>query len=222
MKLKKIASLALAGVMAVSMLAGCATNKPEEKPGEGEGPVTTTSLSTEVGALVKDVPEYVTFADSDKLDNALKAAVEYAGVKDVLLQYVAQDTLEAVNNPDMTKALSDKAIEGEMTSLEDVGMVFAGTDGAGMSAYRLYAVSGNMGENAVKEMIAKELEPIIATYGEYDMGGDNWYYDYTVSVSTCTKTVNSTAVGAFGTGVGAENPSVTFVAVLVVRTAAHQ
>ena len=219
MKLKKIASLALAGVMAVSMLAGCATTKPETKP---EDPTVTSSVSTEVGALIENVPEYVTFASSNKLDGALKAAVEYAGVKDVLLQYVAQDTLEAVNNPDMTKALSDKAIEGEMTSLKDVGMVFAGTDGAGMSACRLYAVSGNMGENAVKEMIAKELEPIIATYGEYDMGGDNWYYDYTVSVSTCTKTVNSTAVGAFGTGVGAENPSVTFVAVLVVRTAAHQ
>ena len=42
MKLKKIASLMLAGVMAVSMLAGC---KGSANSGEEENPVVPTTLS---------------------------------------------------------------------------------------------------------------------------------------------------------------------------------
>ena len=221
MKLKKIASLALAGVMAVSMLAGCATTKPETKP---EEPTETTGISKEVGALVEDAPEYVTFADSAELDSALKAAVEYAGVKDVLPQYVGQDTLATVKNSEMHNKiytqLSDDKVDWD--TLTAIGWVNAKTDGKSAQAYELYAVSGNIGENAVKELVAEELEQYVDSYMEYDENGDNWYYDYTVSVSSCTKTVNSTIAGVGGTGVGAENPSVTFVAVQVVRTAAHQ
>ena len=36
MKLKKIASLALAGIMAVSMLAGCSTTNPKPNPNPGD------------------------------------------------------------------------------------------------------------------------------------------------------------------------------------------
>ena len=224
MKLKKIASLALAGVMAVSMLAGCATNKPEEKP--DEGPVTTTSLSTEVGALVEDVPEYVTFADSDKLDSALKAAVEYAGVKDVLPEYIHLNQLTEVYGRWSTVAskldekLADKAYTPNTLNkygygFNWIGTVTNGMDGEKGMASQLYVVSKNVGDTALKEMIAEKLEKAdIAKYMKCDLMGDNWNYDYTVSVSTCTKTVNSSAA--------AENPTVTFVAVQVVRTATHQ
>ena len=72
MKLKKIASLMLAGVMAVSMLAGC-NGKTETKPeGEGEGEGTTTSgYSAMLGEKAADALKK---ADKDKLftftDNA--------------------------------------------------------------------------------------------------------------------------------------------------------
>ena len=62
MKLKKIASLALAGVMAVSMLAGCATTKPETKPVDPDQPA--TGVFYFCWAILRTFPSSLTFADS--------------------------------------------------------------------------------------------------------------------------------------------------------------
>ena len=78
MKLKKIASLALAGVMAVSMLAGC-SNKGTENNGTNDQEQTTTasSLSSELRkALSNDAMRKVTAISNSKLDAALEDAVE--------------------------------------------------------------------------------------------------------------------------------------------------
>ena len=101
MKLKKIASLALAGVMAVSMLAGCSTasnggNNGGEGEGEGEGTV-VSGYSSVLGEALKDVDcikdkDYITFQDSAADETALQAAVDaidadslkdYAEIRDV-------------------------------------------------------------------------------------------------------------------------------------------
>ena len=101
MKLKKIASLALAGVMAVSMLAGCSTasnggNNGGEGEGEGEGTV-VSGYSSVLGEALKDVKgvkdkDYVTFQDNAEDKTALQAAVDaidadslkdYAEIRDV-------------------------------------------------------------------------------------------------------------------------------------------
>lgn len=75
MKLKKVVSLALAGVLAVSMLAGCGTNKPED-PSQDDNGTTQTGYSAEFAKIVdlKDM-DYVTFQDSTVDQEALKAAV---------------------------------------------------------------------------------------------------------------------------------------------------
>ena len=96
------------------------------------------------------------------------------------------------------------------------------------SAVILYAVSSAIGENAMKQMVAEQIGDAFYGY-KYSIentNGGNYNHEYTVSVSTYTKTVNSSIVGGGvgGTGVvgGAENPAVTFVAVQVVRTSTHQ
>ena len=250
MKLKKIASLALAGVMAVSMLAGCSTNNTNDDKKEPDAPA--TGVSTEVGALVKNAPKFVTFADSSKLDSALDYTMEWAGVEFVLDHYVHRTDLEEVS--DFDEALESKLNIGtdvEEKNLEDIGAIKVNTDGKGAVAYELYAVSGSIGENAVKQQIADKLSKVVSTYKAYDEKGDNWYYDYTVSVSVDSKTVNSAGVGGVNSssvdgGIGgiiggsiggiiggsaskieggvtsAEKPVVTFVAVQVVREARAQ
>ena len=248
MKLKKIASLALAGVMAVSMLAGCATTKPETKPVDPDQPA--TGVSTSVGALIKDVPEYVTFADSSKLDGALDYTMEWAGAKFVLGQYVNQENLDEVMDKDMAAAMADKLGTTKETILT-IGDIDNKTNGASAVAYQLYAVSGTKGEDAVKKMVADELDDVVKSYKKYDLNGDNWDYAYTVSVSIDSKTVNSVGVGGVDGGIhgdgnvvvvpgmgvvvggsvnggihggstSAANPTVTFVAVQVVRSAVRQ
>ena len=242
MKLKKIASLALAGVMAVGMLAGCATTKPETKPVDPDQPA--AGVSTSVGALIKDVPEFVTFADSSKLDGALDYTMEWAGAQFVLDQYVYQNELVEVHDFDNAMKAKLDVEDVTTTSIEEIGNINNKTDGDAAIAYKLYAVSGTKGENAVKQMVADKLAAEIKDYKEYDLNGDSWYYDYTVSVSVDSKTVNSVGVGGVdGVIVGSEgncwhpgfvvggitggntsaaDPTVTFVAVQVTRTAAHQ
>ena len=230
MKLKKIASLALAGVMAVSMLAGCATTKPETKP---EDPTETSSISKEVGALIKNVPSYVTFEDSTSLDAALKKAVQYAGVMNVMPNYVWNDTLTNVDL-DIYGVLTD----GVKTTvgIGDIGsqktLEAAEKDAGGKTtlpnavAADMTVISTAIGEDAVKEQIAEHIENWVKSY-QYALDNKTtavnsaFKYNYVVSISTCTKTVNSSVQGGNNGFQGAADPSVTFVAVQVVRTATH-
>ena len=70
MKLKKIASLMLAGIMAVSMLAGCKSGNPSSDP---ETPVTPTGLAANVmNELSKNVTDKVSFT----VDGELQKTVE--------------------------------------------------------------------------------------------------------------------------------------------------
>ena len=76
MKLKKIASLALAGVMAVSMLAGCSTasNNQPEQPEQPTNPATgySTMVGNNLSAAAKSK---VTMSDSNDLDKALESNI---------------------------------------------------------------------------------------------------------------------------------------------------
>ena len=78
MKLKKIASLALAGVMAVSMLAGCSTTSNE--PQDPTTPPTTTPVSGKSAvfeAQLSDLADVkITMSDSADLQAALDAAAQ--------------------------------------------------------------------------------------------------------------------------------------------------
>ena len=268
MKLKKIASLALAGVMAVSMLAGCSNTSNNGNNGNNGGdPIDPGTAG--VSAAVKDrvaaniapeeIPEYVSFKDSTALDSNLEYAVEFAGVTNVLPQYVLFDKLTPVM-PDIDYRLH-KAVGDEYDgiTIKNIGDVDTLQDAENKDGYKiddevaveLWAVSSAIGENAVNQMIAEKIDKIVTEYqyainntnGDATDGG-NYNHEYTVSVSTYTKTVNSSSIGggigvdiegnapralatpdiSFGVsaGVGAANPAVTFVAVQVVRTSTHQ
>ena len=84
MKLKKIASLMLAGVMAVSMLAGCSGNGSNSgNNGNGNNTVVEPGTPSIVTAFNdgqdEDNKVKVTFSSNASLDAALKKAVENSG-----------------------------------------------------------------------------------------------------------------------------------------------
>ena len=81
MKLKKIASLMLAGVMAVSMLAGCSTTSVDPTPEQPEEP---TNPSTGYSAMLQSklsphANSSITLSDDTDLNNALNYAGGYVG-----------------------------------------------------------------------------------------------------------------------------------------------
>ena len=268
MKLKKIASLMLAGVMAASMLAGC--QNTNVKPEDPEDPIDpgTNGVSAAVGALIANVPEYVTFKDSSDLDADLQYAVEFAGVMDVMPQYVGYDKFTdqgytfgkdegAVAN-DIVSRLQGRVSDKYNTKItfRNIGSNQVLKDAEKVDTYKIddattvavRAVSSAIGENAVNQMTAEMIDDYVTKYlystqtAGNEAEGGNYNHTYTVSVSTYTKAVNSSNVGGVigggvvvdsmltdivaggiaGGNVGAANPSVTFVAVQVVRTSTHQ
>ena len=238
MKLKKIASLALAGVMAVSMLTACGDNAIDNNPGDDDSiDPGINGVSAAVGALVKeelgdDYPAYVTFADSAELDKDLQYAVEYAGVMDIMPNYIWNDTLTNVALDvygRLQTAVGDTGVFVNNIGDNDV-LKAAETTGMTMEdAVDMKAISSSIGENALNQHIAEMVAPWVAEYvystdDSTGTNGSNFNHTYTVSVSTYTKTVNSSMNGSLtgGNVQGAADPAVTFVAVQVVRTSTHQ
>ena len=236
MKLKKLMALAMSGVLAVSMLAGCNGNKAPVDDGTDPIEPGTNGVSTEVGTLTADyldpteIPEYVTFADDADLDSSLQYVVEFAGVDDVLLQYMHNDNLHRVAG-DLYSRLQNAVGDDNWVNWNSIGSMAALKRAEAENSYQiddetvveLFAVSSTIGENAVNQLIAEKLadEAVIQGY-LYSTSGrgenGNYNHEYTVSVSTYTKAVNSSSV----LGSGAADPAVTFVAVQVVRTSTHQ
>ena len=114
MKLKKIASLMLAGVMAVSMLAGCQnTNVKPEDPTDPD-PTPATGYSVDLGNALADVLKenkidtVVTFADSDVDKAALEDALGNLG-RDQLLATSGSDYLRDLIDPDANADFEDAA-----------------------------------------------------------------------------------------------------------------
>ena len=256
MKLKKIASLALVGAMAVSMLAGCSgkgTTNPENptdpiQPGtDGVSAAVETRVAANLDAVGDEIPEYVTFADDNDLDDALQYAVEYAGVQMVMPGYVELEKLTNWSQWNTTAREVYTVLQNEVgdpvnnVNVWNIGNVMVLQEAENVNSYEindevaveLYAVSSAIGENAVNQMVADAIDEYVADYeystrsaGHMINDGGNYNHEYTVSVSTYTKTVNSSVEGGFWGNMGhidgAADPSLTFVAVQVVRTSTHQ
>ena len=80
MKLKKIASLALAGIMAVSMFAGCAETNANSTPTPTPTPTPVSGASNDFAAELSALASVkITMADDNNLQTALNAAAGNIG-----------------------------------------------------------------------------------------------------------------------------------------------
>ena len=189
MKLKKIASLMLAGIMAVSMLAGCKTASNNGNGGEGEGEVTPTSTTASVlrENLGGEARRNVTAVSNGDLDAALNSAVA---------DYCADSTIDAVvgtfNLVDIrTWALGEAVIDDNEDSITKL----KNTDGKDVTAIEVFAIDKSVSDNWVLEKLADKINtfcddnylPDKSTNGDYD-------YDYEISASIVSVDSNNTVV----------------------------
>ena len=159
MKLKKIASLALAGIMAVSMLAGCKDGTNQEEPSSSsQVPATTNAVTYANDALTGAEKGVFTFKSSSELDTILQAAANDK------TKYTSQeinnsyDTAAAAwcgngNNVDLADAVEGKVQDNAI----DVN-VFKGTPvangGKDQKIVRVFTASGALDEKtAIKKVI---------------------------------------------------------------------
>ena len=226
MKLKKIASLALAGVMAVSMLTACGgntiddTQKPEEP---NVTPSTSASAQTLVSNMSKTAQNKVTAVANDDLDNALQNAVEdYFSNADVVkygkifeVPRVPYGWTDAdARNTDIGEALVEYlgAYDTEIGNLNNMPNASTGE----FTAVEVYGVNGSVTDKDILEQLGHKIDESVVNLkdeGAYIVNSSTHVtqyvdYDYDLSVSIVT---------ADGRVWGIED-TVKFVAVAVTRT----
>ena len=232
MKLKKIASLMLAGVMAVSMLAGCQTTSNDQptQPEEPTNPVTGYSAVLE-SKLSAHAQDKIDMSDDADLTAALDYVVGNVGNNAITQEFwttmnngkihyidgAAAPVLQLVNTKLYDKMSAKAEWEGAAAGV--IGHLKPTDDDKAYNYYTkkdvnavlLYAVDGGVElENAIEQVANNIDQAIVDLTDEYKFNADNngftTNFHYTGSVATCTKTFES------GHGL-----SVTFIAVEVVR-----
>ena len=232
MKLKKIASLALAGVMAVSVLTACGSNAIDEQPPVDNGNDTTVTgysakLQSELSAIAAD---HITFSDSSELNSALQYASGNVGNNAITEAFITQMgsgkivpiyssiTAFGLVQDGLRDALDVKFEDGKTSDkvVEDMNPQKDHKDWANyytkndINNVILYVVDGGVDLNNAMDQIANDIgDKLEKLTDDFDSDGDgkaDVNYNYTGSVATCTKTYEA------GHGM-----SVHFIAVELVR-----
>ena len=220
MKLKKIASLALAGVMAVSMLTACGSKNETKPEGEGDGEGTTASgYSAMLGEKAADTlnkadnADLFTFADDSDDQKALKKVIvntiTESDVTGVINNVTIKGAWNFVNN-------DIKSIEG--TFRKEVGAtdgVNAMNNGDSVNTEKFASVWVANGNIAMDTVIDEVFSDIESTFKGAKKDGTvantadvNYTYTVSVSVENVPVTYNTTTSG-----------SLNFISVKVTRAA---
>ena len=223
MKLKKIASLMLAGVMAVSMLAGCQNaNVDPEQPTDPETP-TATGYSVEMASNLCDSAkkDYVAFEDNVDDLAALEDALGNLSwtttadntylpkVATSVVDWIGADTTLMVN--DFVDALDIKNTSMDYNSMWNDLTSFYNLNDAETVKYGLvYVIDGTVDVNKALKQIAGNVESLLENLPNVntDTNVARYTYDYTVSVSVANKALDV---------IDWYNGSANFIAVTVTR-----
>ena len=197
MKLKKIASLMLAGVMAVSMLAGC---KGSANSGEEENPVvpTTGIVADANGVLTDDQKEIFSYVGSTNLDAILK---EIAANTDNLPEGDISSAYKAFtpqqNRDKLSSKLKEK-LEGLKANSTDYFTV-APANGKSQSYGWVYTISGKMSQTEAVEAAADTFAGLMSNPSVVetvvDYNGAKYNAEYSVEISAVKASNNSNVDG---------------------------
>ena len=186
MKLKKIASLMLAGVMAVSMLAGCSGKTDDDNNGGAGTEVTPTSstattLRAELGGNARVNVKAVA---NNKLDSALKDAIDDY-VNDSQLSLIAGKYY--VEGNDVRTWNVGKAVIKAMGNKNSIANDIVMTNDKTTTAVEIYAFDASVSDQAVLEWVANKIDTYVANYKDKSDDGE-YKYTYDLSASIVSKT----------------------------------
>ena len=182
MKLKKIASLMLAGVMAVSMLAGCngSSNNGNSENGE-EVTTPSTGISAAFNeALSQKAKNLVKFADDTKLNSALAKVVAGISENDVKTAYQSGVNYDS----DLTVKIAAPSALDCKTTLQ---VIDEKTDKA-VTTVAVFTAGQGMTDSGIVDAVVNQIENLIEefpTEGGKDVTNS---YTYAGSVSITSKT----------------------------------
>lgn len=214
MKLKKIASLALAGIMAVSMLTACGKSANNGNNGEGDGENNGTAagysamLAEAVSDKVKKM-DYVTFQDDAKVGEALEDVLSSVGSGNIALNSLRAGKVTPVEKKeDIAQDFVDAL------DLNDFGKTWAFSSNKWMNDTRkvgnIFYVDATVDMEKAMKQVAEQLKDQLESLEEKGTAGQLSYnFHYTVSVSVVNKSVDT---------IDWYHGSVNYIAVTVTRT----
>ena len=217
MKLKKIVSLALAGIMAVSMLTACGEGDSNSTVTPPVDNTTPTGLSAQLGAEASDLTNSkVTFADSTALNNALKHAVGNIGDRTISEAFIRNlnnvTYIGDVNNWGAVIAAVN-VLEDDMDVDVDMAAAIPGVaDGVGVTVNGLNPSNAQYNENnyntvmlfavdsgvqmtniieQLSNLIDDDMDDLVTSFNVNTVNNNDQHevsYHYTCSVASTSKT----------------------------------
>ncbi len=209
MKLKKIASLALAGIMAVSMLAGCKDGGNSNSGSSSENTNTVTGYSDVLADAVNDAvkdKDFVTFQDNNADQTALQNSLNYLATKDIADVVTNNRTPEVVGSNWASGWIqvrnyiyNELKLDNNNLNAGDMSLEWFTTDGKINSDVKcgvIYAVDGSVGINETIKQVASALDDELAGLDESVTTNANlvWEYEYVVSVSVAERSIGDNSV----------------------------
>ena len=200
MKLKKIASLMLAGVMAVSMLAGCSgKTNGEEKPGDDVVVVPETGIVAEVNnGQNQDNDAKIDFTSNTSLDAALTSAVKAFGENsnsDNLTKRVANLLSMDAWNGTITNA-GYHGMKNPSVPMKNGNSVVDGADGDVVEFVEVFTIDSDKAksEDAAMKQAAETIDAVVGklhatSYVKGETKGGEKYCDYTYTGTVSMVTV---------------------------------
>ena len=164
MKLKKIASLMLAGVMAVSMLAGCSTTTVDPEP--TPDPTPNSNYGTTLWNYLDEGKKNITFEANSTLDGYLQTAVNGVGSLAVYNSYWLGDTIVEVNTDGIKVDVSGVDSDKDDNKANQVYLL----DSLTGAAKRLQSLTGAANETlAVTSQDYTGMEAVLNEIGKTGM-----------------------------------------------------
>ena len=198
MKLKKIASLALAGIMAVSMLAACGEGTGNNtNPPASSTPTTSAGLVSDVEDAIKDLNNTLTISvgENDAVENYItKVNEQFPVTASYLTDSNAKKLVKDVFNVGKAYDFYNKTIQGDL-SLSVNGE--DRDDGDKVVYYNLYtygAVTADACRTQAVNNIAKCMENV---RNDFSVDGTALRNDYTMYVYEGSVIDNSNKVNPY-------------------------
>ena len=223
MKLKKIASLMLAGIMAVSMLTACGDSTTDNTGDNSSSSQPTVSNASNVmwNGMNKDARDIVDPVANATLENSLRKNVEIYGNLDNVVEYVLSHIISSSDKQNITatpvdvsniiiwdKIAQDMGITSECAS---TGECLAEDNGKDAAALRLYATNFSVSDQYALEYVGQLIDDEITKLPVISED-ETVEYDYEISASIVSENIANE-------GLGTQMTTVKFIAVYATRTA---
>lgn len=193
MKLKKIAALAMSGVMAVSMLAGCKTaTEPTEEPEVVPASGAAALLNAELDAK-KDV---ISFTDDAELRDALTTYFKSNPITKDILGYVDDNGLSVYQANGQGMSGIDAFVQTMIGADGKIANVINASNTSAKTGFDVYVVSGKnfVEENALK-LVGRYIDSTSVVLPEDN--GTTKDYSYTGTAAAINATTKGGTAGVW-------------------------